>query len=125
MRRVKAGYMISIKNPERHSLVKAGKLLLKSPDNMSTIVPDGLAIPDLKLLDSLAEWDIIAVNEESVCRPQANDPLMSGLIDEYDSLKVVEAVKFIQGLSTTNQKKFLDYERVHKNRTTVMKAFAV
>jgi hypothetical protein len=124
MGRVKTGDMISIKNPARHSLVKAGKLLLKAPDNVSMIVPEGLSLPDMSLLDSLVDWNIIVVNEESVCQPSNSDPLMSELITEYDSLKAADAVKFIQGLSTTNQKKFIDYERVNKNRTTVLKAFS-
>jgi hypothetical protein len=123
MGRVNTGDMICIKNPERHSLVKAGKLLLKAPDHVSMIVPEGTSLPDLRLLESLADWNIIVVNEESVCQPSNSDPLIAELINEYDVLKVADAIEFISGLSATNQKKFIDYERVNKNRLTVLRTF--
>lgn len=119
---LKPGDMISIKNPERHSLVKAGKLLLKSPDSMSMIVPDGLARQDLNLLERLIDWNIIVVNEVAV-RPSESDPLMSELINEYDSLKAHEATSFVMGLSESNRQKFLEHEKAHKNRVTVLREF--
>jgi hypothetical protein len=124
MGRVKPGDTVAIKNPERHSLVKAGKLLLRRPDMLSMTVPDNISLPDLKVLDSLVDWDIILVSQEPLCLiQQENDPLMSKLINEYDSLTVQEAIAFLQKLSGDNIKKFIDYEKVHKNRTTVLKAF--
>lgn len=124
MGRVKPGDTVAIKNPERHSLVKAGKLLLRSPDILSMTVPENISHPDLKVLESLVDWNIILVREEPLCLiQQENDPLMSELINEYDKLTAPEAVVFLRKLSGNNTKKFLDYERVHKNRTTVLKVF--
>jgi hypothetical protein len=124
MGRVKPGDTVAIKNPERHSLVKAGKLILRRPDMLSVIVPENISQPDLKVLDSLVDWNIILVNQEPLCLiQQEDDPLMSELITEYDELTAQEAVAFLRRLSGNNIKKFIDYERVHKNRTTVLKVF--
>jgi hypothetical protein len=123
MGRVKPGDTVAIKNPERHSLVKAGKLILQGPDILSMRVPDNISRPDLKVLDSLVDWGIILVNEEPLCLLQQDDPLMSELVTEYDEFTVSEAIDFLRKLSTCNIKKFLDYESKNKNRTTVLKAF--
>lgn len=120
---VKAGDMISIKNPEKHSLVKAGKLRLKSPDCVSMIVPSGLSKTDVKLLQSLADWGIIVVNEESVCQTNIEDPLISELQKEYSNLNVKQAVKFIKSLGDSNKEKLIQFEMDTKNRVSVLNAF--
>jgi hypothetical protein len=120
---LKPGDMISIKNPERHSLVKAGKLLLRSPDSMSVTVPEGLDKQDLNLLERLVDWNVIVVNEVVVRPSGKSDPLMSELMNEYDSLKANEASAFLKGLSKVNQDKFINYEQAHKNRVTVLREF--
>jgi hypothetical protein len=120
---LKPGDMISIKNPERHSLVKAGKLLLRSPDSMSVIVPEGLDRQDLTLIERLIEWNVIVVNEVAVRPSEEGDPLMAELINEYDLLNAREATTFLKGLSETNKQKFIDHEKGHKNRVTVLREF--
>jgi hypothetical protein len=63
---VKPGDVVSIKHPERNSLVKAGKIQLKAPDSAFAVVPKTIAKSDLALLNSLVEWDIITVNSSPV-----------------------------------------------------------
>jgi hypothetical protein len=119
---VKPGDIVCIKNPERNSLVKAGKLELRVPD-ISAVVPESISRQDLKLLDSLIEWGILELREELISQPFELDPLDEGLLEEYRTLTVKETVHFLRCLSDSRRNKFLQYEKGHKNRSTVLRAF--
>ena len=122
---VKPGDSISIKNPERNSLVKAGRLQLKTPDSITIVVPDGIDRKDLKVLDHLIEWGVLALNEvpQKQERQEEYDPLDMELLSEYKSLNSQQAIGFIERLSSKRQDRFIQYERGHKNRKTVLRVF--
>lgn len=63
---VNPGDVVSIKHPERNSLVKAGKIQLRVPDTVFAVVPRDIPKSDLTVLESLVEWDIITVNSSPV-----------------------------------------------------------
>jgi len=125
MGQVKPGDRISIKNPERNSLVKAGRLQLKAPDNITIEVPDYLDRRDLKVLDHLVEWGVLALNDEPEHKLQhvEYDVLDIELLTEYDDLNAEEAAEFILSLNKNRQAKFIEHERSHKNRKTVLRVF--
>lgn len=124
MGRINPGDKISIKFPERNSLVKAGKLVLKVPDSISAVVPNTITKKELGLLERLVDWDILLVNEiPSQPSLEEMDSLDEELLFEYGALKSKEAISFISKLSEKRRFKFLDYERYHKKRKTVLKAF--
>lgn len=120
---VKPGDFVCIKNPERNSLVKAGRLHLKTPHEISVQVPEGISKQDIKLLDSLVEWGILEIREQPILHTKEIDPLDEGLFKEYDSMNARDSVKFISSLGDSRRSKFLDYERGNKKRKTVLKVF--
>lgn len=118
---IKPGDIITIKYPDKNSLVKAGKIQLKVPDNMFAVVPDTITKRDLVLLESLVDWDIITVNSSPV-----ESFLVEEDIEKYETLKAKEALDFIYSMKTlcgTRANKLIEYEKTHKNRKTILKAF--
>jgi hypothetical protein len=123
MGQVRPGDIVSIKNPERNSLVKAGRLNLRAPNNIAAIVPDDISKKDLVLLDSLSEWGIININGNPTGPLFSVDPLEEHLLNEYLTLDVKESISLISKVNTERKDNLLQYEKGHKNRKTVLKAF--
>lgn len=120
---IKPGDTISIKNPNRNSLVKAGRLQLRVPETTSAVVPEDISKKDLILLDHLIGWGIIQLEVDITSQPLGSDPLWNSLLQEYKDLSAIEAKAFIRKLSDKRQTMFLEYEKSHKNRKTVLKDF--
>lgn len=118
---VKPGDIVTIKHPEKNSLVKAGKIQLRVPDSMFAVVPNTITKRDLLLLDSLVDWDILVVNNSPVESFSVDED-----IEEYENLNVNDALDFINAMNalcSERATKLLEYEGLHKNRKTILKAF--